>query len=171
MTLDFTKLDPREEQFRIPGPHPELQLFLRYLPSARPTAGERRPVLFLHGATFPSALSIAQRFDGISWRDALNEAGFDVWAIDFYGFGLSDRYGEMEQPAERNPRFATLKMRASKSRRPCASSSSIGESDDCHWCLIPGVRCQPGFSPGNPRQWWIGWCCSTRRVEGACGAI
>jgi hypothetical protein len=52
----------------------------------------------VHGATFPSALSIAHRFNGISWRDALNEAG----ALDFYGFGHSDRYHEMEEAAEAN---------------------------------------------------------------------
>src|SRR5262244_2193493 len=39
-----------------------------------------------------------------SWRDALNEAGFDVWAFDFYGFGASDRYPEMDRsPNESAP--------------------------------------------------------------------
>ena len=100
MVSSLPKLDPREEHFRIPGPHPELKLFLRYLPAVRPAGGDRRPVLYVHGATFPSALSIAHRFDGISWRDALNEAGFDVWALDFNGFGHSDRYEAMAEPAE-----------------------------------------------------------------------
>jgi pimeloyl-ACP methyl ester carboxylesterase len=102
MHPDVPKLDPREEHFLIPGPHPGLQLFMRCLPAARPADGERRPVLYVHGATFPSALSIAHRFDGHSWRDALNEAGFDVWALDFYGFGHSDRYPEMEEPPEKH---------------------------------------------------------------------
>ena len=79
------KLDPREQHFRIPGPHRGLQLFLRRL---EPVAARRaRPVLYVHGGTFPSALSIAHRFDGYSWRDALCEAGFDVWGLDFHGFG------------------------------------------------------------------------------------
>ena len=38
--------------------------------------------------------------DGVSWRDVLNDVGFDVRALDFSGFGHSDRYAEMEQPAE-----------------------------------------------------------------------
>jgi pimeloyl-ACP methyl ester carboxylesterase len=63
----------------------------------------RRAALYVHGATFPSALSVAHRFDGHSWRDALNEAGFDVWGLDFYGFGHSDRYPEMSQPAVESP--------------------------------------------------------------------
>jgi pimeloyl-ACP methyl ester carboxylesterase len=92
------KLDPREEHFRIPGPREGLSLFLRFLPAAN-ASSPRRAVLYVHGATFPSALSIAYRFDGKSWRDALNEAGFDVWALDFYGFGHSDRYPEMDRPA------------------------------------------------------------------------
>jgi pimeloyl-ACP methyl ester carboxylesterase len=53
-------------------------------------------VLYLHGATFPSALSIAFRLGGVSWCDALCEAGYDVWGLDFLGFGRSDRYPEMD---------------------------------------------------------------------------
>jgi pimeloyl-ACP methyl ester carboxylesterase len=50
------------------------------------------PVLYIHGATFPSALSVGYRFgDGKSWEDSLNSAGFDVWAFDFEGFGGSSR--------------------------------------------------------------------------------
>jgi pimeloyl-ACP methyl ester carboxylesterase len=93
-----TKLDSREEHFRIPGPREGLSLFLRFLPAAN-ASSPRRAVIYLHGATFPSALSIAHRFEGKSWRDALNEAGFDVWGLDFYGFGHSDRYPEMNRPA------------------------------------------------------------------------
>jgi pimeloyl-ACP methyl ester carboxylesterase len=97
------KLDHREEHFRIPGPRDGMSLFLRFLPAASTGFRPRRAVLYVHGATFPSALSIAHRFDGKSWRDALNEAGFDVWGLDFYGFGHSDRYPEMEQPAQDHP--------------------------------------------------------------------
>src|SRR5580765_5206198 len=93
------KLDPREQHFRIPGPHRGLQLFLRRL---EPVQGRARPVLYVHGGTFPSALSIAHRFDGYSWRDALCDAGFDVWGLDFHGFGFSDRYPEMDEAPEAN---------------------------------------------------------------------
>jgi pimeloyl-ACP methyl ester carboxylesterase len=91
-----------EQHFRIPGPRLEMSLFLRFLPAADTSSRPRRAVLYVHGATFPSALSIAHRFDGTSWRDALCEAGFDVWALDFCGFGHSDRYPEMNQPASDN---------------------------------------------------------------------
>src|SRR6204780_980434 len=103
MTIGSAKLDPREEHFRIQGPHDGLQLFLRYLSTPHRPARDRRVGLYVHGATFPSALSIAHRFDGQSWRDALNEAGFDVWGLDFYGFGHSDRYPETDASAEANP--------------------------------------------------------------------
>jgi pimeloyl-ACP methyl ester carboxylesterase len=97
------QLDPHEQHFRIPGPRENLSLFLRFLPAPNSQFTLRRAVLYVHGATFPSALSVAHRFDGKSWRDALNDAGFDVWALDFYGFGHSDRYPEMDQPAINNP--------------------------------------------------------------------
>jgi pimeloyl-ACP methyl ester carboxylesterase len=97
------QLDCREQHFRIPGPRQGLSLFLRFLPAENTRFRPRRAVLYVHGATFPSALSIAHRFDGKSWRDALGKAGFDVWGLDFYGFGHSDRYLEMDQPAADNP--------------------------------------------------------------------
>jgi len=61
------KLDPREQHFRIPGPIECLSLFLRLLPAETGVLSlSRRAVLYVHGATFPSALSIAYRFDGRS---------------------------------------------------------------------------------------------------------
>jgi pimeloyl-ACP methyl ester carboxylesterase len=95
------KLDPREEHFEIPGPRQGLRLFLRRLAGSQRKHG--RAVLYVHGATFPSALSIAHRFSGGSWRDALCAAGFDVWALDFNGFGFSDRYPEMSQEPDKHP--------------------------------------------------------------------
>src|SRR5262245_14561788 len=95
------KLDPRDQHCWITGPRRGLQLFLRHLEPAR-TPAQTKPVLYVHGATFPSALSIAHRFDGVSWRDVLCAAGFDVWGLDFYGFGHSDRYPEMREPPHAN---------------------------------------------------------------------
>ena len=94
------RLDDREELFLIPGPREGMSLFLRRLAPLAKQA--QRVVLYVHGATFPSALSIAHRFDGRSWRDALCEAGFSVWGLDFYGFGYSDRHPEMSLPADAN---------------------------------------------------------------------
>jgi heme-degrading monooxygenase HmoA/pimeloyl-ACP methyl ester carboxylesterase len=98
--LETTRLDEGEELFLIPGPREGMSLFLRRL---GPSSGfSKRAVLYVHGATFPSALSIAHRFDGQSWRDVLCDAGFSVWGLDFYGFGGSDRYPEMSQAADSN---------------------------------------------------------------------
>jgi pimeloyl-ACP methyl ester carboxylesterase len=98
------KLDPREEHVRIPGPQAGLSLFLRYLPPAREVGPQENVVLYVHGGTFPSGLSVAHRFDGRSWRDELCAAGFHVWGLDFHGFGRhSDPYPEMSGPAEAVP--------------------------------------------------------------------
>jgi pimeloyl-ACP methyl ester carboxylesterase len=100
MPLSLPKLDPKEEHFRIASDIDGLALFLRYLPPNTHQAGASKIVLYVHGGSFPSALSIAHRFDGRSWRDELTEAGFHVWGLDFQGFGASDPYPEMAKPPE-----------------------------------------------------------------------
>jgi pimeloyl-ACP methyl ester carboxylesterase len=65
--------------------------------------GAGQPVLYVNGATFPSRLSVGYAFDGRSWADDLQAAGLDVWALDFAGFGCSNRYREMGAPADAHP--------------------------------------------------------------------
>ena len=104
MTPSFAPiLAAGETHHRIESPEPGLRLFLRHLAPARPSG---RVVLYVHGGTFPSALSIAHRFDGTSWRDSLCAAGFDVWGLDCHGFGvLSDPWPAMAEPVEAHPPF------------------------------------------------------------------
>jgi pimeloyl-ACP methyl ester carboxylesterase len=79
-------------------------LFLRYLAPEGATARRDGVVLYVHGGTFPSALSIAHRLDGRSWRDELCAACFHVGGLDFHGFGsLTDPYPEMAEPADAHP--------------------------------------------------------------------
>lgn len=54
-------------------------------------------ILLVHGSSFPSKLSFAFRMGGTSWVDHLTAEGFNVYALDFLGYGDSDRYPEMIQ--------------------------------------------------------------------------
>ena len=63
----------------------------------QPAAGDA--VLYVHGATFPAALSVAWKMDGVSWMDQLQIAGLDAWALDLAGYGGSDRPRVFEQNA------------------------------------------------------------------------
>ena len=54
-------------------------------------------VLFLHGSSFPSALAFGFKMNNYSWMDNLTENGYDVYALDFLGYGKADRYPEMEK--------------------------------------------------------------------------
>jgi len=53
------------------------------------------PILILHGSSFPSALASDFKMDNISWMDQLAAHRHDVYALDFLGYGHSDRYPEM----------------------------------------------------------------------------
>lgn len=92
------------ETFRIPSPiAAELELLVAHRVSASEGAAHGC-VLYVHGATFASGLSIGFKFDGVSWMDDLADAGFDVWTFDFHGYGGSSRYREMnDAPAANAP--------------------------------------------------------------------
>ena len=74
-----------------------------HLHRQRAHGAPRGTALYVHGATFPSALSLFFRFDGASWADTLNAAGIDAWGFDFAGYGDSERYPAMQQPADAAP--------------------------------------------------------------------
>src|ERR1051326_192178 len=104
MTSTSFASDVKEEQFRIPVTSSGLKVFARHLaPANRQPVKEGRVVLILHGGTLPSGASAAFHFDGHSWMDDLSEHGFDVWAMDYLGYGGSDRYPEMSAPPTANP--------------------------------------------------------------------
>jgi pimeloyl-ACP methyl ester carboxylesterase len=93
-----------DETFRIPVDSTGLRVLVRHVrPTRRGPGTGRAPVLFVHGSSFPSALAAAFRFDGASWMDDLAARGFDVWALDFLGYGGSDRYPEMRDPPTAHP--------------------------------------------------------------------
>jgi pimeloyl-ACP methyl ester carboxylesterase/heme-degrading monooxygenase HmoA len=93
------------ELVRIPWTGTSLTLGLRHLPPRGATdVDPSKIVLFVHGSSFPSDLAAAYRFDGHSWMDDLSEAGYDVWALDFAGYGHSDRYtNPLQAPGRHDP--------------------------------------------------------------------
>src|SRR5215467_10800250 len=84
-----------------PGSTWQPRLVLRE--QTRHPADRKRPVLYVHGATFPSSCSIMFKFEGWSWADALNDDGFSAWGLDFAGFGGSERYPEMAMRPKGEP--------------------------------------------------------------------
>jgi pimeloyl-ACP methyl ester carboxylesterase len=88
-----------EEHFLVPFETGGLRLFLRHLPPLHGVTAGTKSVLFVHGASFPSALAAAYPFGGHSWMEDLSRAGVDSWALDFMGYGGSDRYPSMNDPA------------------------------------------------------------------------
>ncbi|MCP2028508.1 pimeloyl-ACP methyl ester carboxylesterase/heme-degrading monooxygenase HmoA [Flavobacterium sp. HSC-32F16] len=59
------------------------------------------PILFLHGSSFPTALSFDFKMNDVSWMSHLSSNGYDVYGLDFLGYGNSDRYPEMENNAKK----------------------------------------------------------------------
>jgi len=118
-------------------------------------AGSGPCVLYVHGATFPSALSVAYRLNGESWADNLQSRGFDVWSFDFPGYGGSDRPAAMgkvssrpnEVPGRANDAAHQIErvVRHIRSQTACTRTSIIAHS----WGTIPAAR----FAGDHPE--WV----------------
>ena len=95
LAIDTSSIKPQsvEAQLRLNGLDGVDSLLVRHWP------GRGEPVLYIHGATFPSSLSVGYRFRNRSWANHLVDRGFDVWSFDFAGFGGSSRYPQMDRPA------------------------------------------------------------------------
>ncbi len=90
-----------EETVRIQGPVAGLRLGLRHASRADDPRASDKIVLLLPGAAVPVSGNPDYPFTpGRSMMTALAETGLDVWALDYYGYGESDRYPQMEKPAD-----------------------------------------------------------------------
>ena len=96
LSLRESSAAPAGEGMRFPSNIAGLNLFMRHVSPTAPRRGP--PVLILQGATFPSGNAAGWKIDGHSWMDELASAGYEVYALDFLGYGESDRYPEMASP-------------------------------------------------------------------------
>ncbi|MBV8253532.1 MAG: alpha/beta fold hydrolase [Chitinophaga sp.] len=78
---------------RIESHLKDLKIALLHMPPK--TSVGNMPVLLLHGATFPAALSFDFQMNGSSWMDYLSDHNMESYALDFLGYGDADRYPEM----------------------------------------------------------------------------
>ncbi|QWP75434.1 alpha/beta fold hydrolase [Lysobacter sp. K5869] len=70
--------------------------------------------LYVHGATFPAALSVDWRMHGQSWLDQWQANGVDAWAFDFAGYGRSQRPAAFAGAADAAAPFGRLDAAAAQ---------------------------------------------------------
>jgi pimeloyl-ACP methyl ester carboxylesterase len=70
----------------------------------RGAARTDRVALFVHGAGVPGEVSFDVPFQDCSWMAYLARAGFDVFAMDFTGYGKSTRPNAMNDPCNLAPK-------------------------------------------------------------------
>jgi len=75
----------------------------------------------VHGATGPSVPVFDLQFENYSWMDFLASAGFDVFAMDHTGYGLSPR-PTMDDPCNASPAEQQLLLIPNPLPEPCPAS-------------------------------------------------
>jgi pimeloyl-ACP methyl ester carboxylesterase len=121
------------EIIRIDSPIPGLRLGLHH--HFRKSSGltSRQIVLFAEGSAVPTAGNAGFKIDGVSWMDSLALSGFDVWSLDYLGYGESSRYREtdLQSPPGRARDCASQLAHAVNfilAKRGVAKLSIIGDS-------------------------------------------
>jgi pimeloyl-ACP methyl ester carboxylesterase len=98
------------ETFMIPALDPAIQLHVRNKhPAGQDRFAPERILLFVHGATYPSATGFDIDLPGGSWMDYVARRGYDTYFVDIRGYGGSTRPATMNQPPAANPPFADTK--------------------------------------------------------------
>ncbi|MGN7811106.1 alpha/beta fold hydrolase [Flavobacterium sp. 22076] len=87
------------EILKIQSHIPELKIAINHIIPQK--TSNDYPVLFLHGSSFPAELSFGFKMNNSSWMQNLSENGYNVYALDFLGYGNSDRYPEMKSPSNK----------------------------------------------------------------------
>ncbi|MDH4247720.1 MAG: lysophospholipase, partial [Deltaproteobacteria bacterium] len=83
------------------GMNPEVKLFLREVMKADgqgKAASNGKALLFLHGGTTPSLIAYDMGCENCSVMRHFANAGWDTFALDFEGFGLSTPQPSVENP-------------------------------------------------------------------------
>ncbi len=86
---------------------------------SRASAFTNRVVLFVHGAGTPGAVAFDTPYKDYSWMAYLANAGFDVFAMDFTGYGRSTRPPAMNDRCNLAPEQQSS---LDASRAPCTAS-------------------------------------------------
>jgi pimeloyl-ACP methyl ester carboxylesterase len=95
------------EEAMVPS-DPGISVYVRNKrPAGMAAFSPEKTVLYVHGATYPSATAFDLKLDGTSWMEYIARAGYDVWLVDVRGYGHSTRPAAMDQPPGANPPFAT----------------------------------------------------------------
>src|SRR6266581_8425297 len=96
--VNHTSIEPSYTQYHL-EPHGVLHVREVVLAGRERTAPkEGKVVLLLHGATAPGAVAFDLNYEQCSMMRALAHAGWDTFALDFEGYGLSTRPLVMEAP-------------------------------------------------------------------------
>lgn len=102
MTIDRSTL--HRADFRVATETPGIELHVRNRRPASVTGfSADKTIVMVHGATYSSGSLYDVPLGGFSFIDYLAAGGYDVYALDVRGYGLSSRPRALDEPAENSP--------------------------------------------------------------------
>ena len=152
MAGQSVKLYVRERALRDPGPD---------LP------GLGQVVLFVHGATYPSAYAFDLPFKDYSWMAYLAQQGFDTFGMDMTGYGSSTRPEHMNDPCNATQQQQPMFLVPTPLPAPCPPSYPyFATNRPSQWDDIDAVVEYVRELRGVERVSLIGWSAAGPRFGG-----
>ncbi len=139
----------------------DVQIAVREIVQGEPgAAGSRQAVLFVHGASVSGVAAFDFDFDGYSWGRYLARAGFDVFIMDFTGYGFSPR-PEMNNPCNTTAKTQTDLLVPNPLPASCAPTDPHAlttiESDRAEIdAVVDWIRAQRGVQKVDLIGWSLG---------------
>jgi pimeloyl-ACP methyl ester carboxylesterase len=121
---------------------------------------DRPAVLMVHGTTQSTVTGFDLRFENYSWMDYLARAGFDVFAMDLTGYGLSPR-PRMDDPCNNATSDQQSSLIPKPLAQPCSPSypfhltTSQSDWDEID-TVVEYIRQRRGVDKVNLIGWSLG---------------
>lgn len=142
------------------------QIYVQHKSLAGTNHRDRGPVLFIHGATYPTEAAFDLQYKNYSYENYLAKAGFDVYSMDMEGYSKSTRPWPMEDPCNLTEDQQQLLIPAVLDKTCSPSYNKVLSTSQAEWSALNDVVDWIRARSGNQRVNMVAWSLGGVRAGG-----
>lgn len=142
------------------------QIYVQHKSVSGPVKRDRGPVLFIHGATYPTEAAFDLQYKNYSYENFLAKAGFDVYGMDMEGYSKSTRPWPMEDPCNLSVTQQQLLIPAVLKNTCLPSYNQVLGTNQADWSAVNDVVDWIRMRSGSKTVDLVGWSLGGMRSGG-----